>query len=242
MDLREKTIKEIQARLERELRINLHSFPVHLRFSDGDLILEGELEHIAAKKLALEIAGSARGIDRIVDRLRIAPAEKMGDGEICRHVRDALLEEPALASCSIRTRSPDRMATARASGTDLGGEIDIEVENGVVVLNGQVPSLSHKRLAGVLAWWVPGSRDVVNGLEEASPQLDNDGEVADAVRLVLEKDPFVRAEQIQVRVENYLVTLEGWAPNEIVKEIAEFDAWYVFGVDKVVNYLTVRKP
>ncbi|HEX5022545.1 MAG TPA: hypothetical protein VFX54_17890 [Candidatus Binatia bacterium] len=25
---------------------------------------------------------------------------------------------------------------------------------------------THKRLAGVLAWWVPGTRDVVDGLEE----------------------------------------------------------------------------
>ncbi|NIO09735.1 MAG: BON domain-containing protein, partial [Deltaproteobacteria bacterium] len=44
------------------------------------------------------------------------------------------------------------------SGADQAGEIEIEVENGVVVLNGHVPSMSHKRLAGVLAWWVPGSR------------------------------------------------------------------------------------
>jgi len=31
------------------------------------------------------------------------------------------------------------------------------VEDGVVTLNGRVPSLSHKRLAGALAWWNPGS-------------------------------------------------------------------------------------
>lgn len=42
----------------------------------------------------------------------------------------------------------------------------IEVKKGIVTLNGEVPSLTHKRLAGVLAWWVPGTRDVVNGLEE----------------------------------------------------------------------------
>jgi hypothetical protein len=35
------------------------------------------------------------------------------------------------------------------------------VRDGLVVLNGRVGSLSHKRLAGVLAWWyrAPGHRE-----------------------------------------------------------------------------------
>lgn len=37
------------------------------------------------------------------------------------------------------------------------------------------------------------------------------------------------------------LTLEGVVPTEIQKEMAEFDAWYVFGVDKVVNKLDVRR-
>ena len=93
----------------------------------------------------------------------------------------------------------------------------------------------------MLAWWVPGSREVINGLEEVPLQQDNDDEVVDAVRLVLEKDPWVRAEQIRVRVRNYTVMLEGLVPDAKVKEMAEFDAWYVFGVDRVINHLVVEK-
>jgi osmotically-inducible protein OsmY len=37
-----------------------------------------------------------------------------------------------------------------------------------------------------------------------------------------------------------VVTLEGDVPSAPQKEMAEFDAWYVFGVDKVVNRLEVR--
>ena len=58
---------------------------------DGVLLLEGELENIAAKKLALEHAAAVGGVSGIVDRLRITPATPMGDGEIRDHVRDALL-------------------------------------------------------------------------------------------------------------------------------------------------------
>jgi hypothetical protein len=38
-----------------------------------------------------------------------------------------------------------------ASGTPCGS-IEVAVAAGVVTLNDRVPSLSHKRLAGVLAW------------------------------------------------------------------------------------------
>jgi osmotically-inducible protein OsmY len=61
--------------------------------------------------------------------------------------------------------------------------------------------------------------------------------VTDAIRLVLEKDPFINAGQIQVQTHNAIVTLEGLVANDQAKDMAEFDAWYVFGVDKVVNNL-----
>jgi osmotically-inducible protein OsmY len=92
-----------------------------------------------------------------------------------------------------------------------------------------------------LAWWVPGSRDVVNGLDVLPPEEDNDDEMSDAVCLVLEKNPFVNATQIRVLSQNSVVTLEGLVANETEKQMAEFDAWYVFGVDKVINKLAVRE-
>jgi osmotically-inducible protein OsmY len=234
-------LKEIRAAFERETRINLHRYPIRLSFSADDLVLEGEAENIAAKKLALELAGAAVSNARIVDRLRVAPAERMGDAEIRDHVCKTLIQEPALNTCTIRARFTDEMEILRQSPVEPIGDIRVEVEDGVVILNGRVPSLSHKRLAGVLAWWVPSSRDVINGLEETPPEEDNDDEITDAVRLVLEKDPFVDAGRVRVSARNFVVTLEGLVPNEKVKEMAEFDAWYVFGVDKVVNQLVVER-
>jgi osmotically-inducible protein OsmY len=212
-----------------------------LSFSADDLVLEGETENIAAKKLALELAGAEVSTARIVDRLRVAPAERMGDAEIRDHVCKVLIQEPALDTYTIRARRKDEMEILRQSAVEPAGDIRVEVEDGVVILNGHVPSLSHKRLAGVLAWWVPGSRDVINGLEEVPPEEDNDDEVTDAVRLVLEKDPFVDADRIRVSARNYTVTLEGLVQNQEIKEMAEFDAWYVFGVDNVANQLVVER-
>jgi osmotically-inducible protein OsmY len=36
-----------------------------------------------------------------------------------------------------------------------------------------------------------------------------------------------------------VVTLEGLVANGTEKDMAEFDAWYVFGVDRVINKLIV---
>jgi osmotically-inducible protein OsmY len=237
---RDRVLKEVRAALEREPRINLHKFPVEMEFSDGVLTLAGETEHIAAKKLSLELSVAVRGVTGIVDRLHVTPATRMGDGAILDAVRDALLQEPTLMNCSIHVIRKGQLEIVREVPQEPQGDIRVSVTDGVVLLDDHVTGLTQKRLAGVLAWWVPGSRDVVNGMEVVSDQPDSDEEMAKAVRIVLKKDPFVNDERIRVVVRRSVVTLEGDAPSAPQREMAEFDAWYVFGVDKVVNHLEVR--
>jgi osmotically-inducible protein OsmY len=234
-------IKAVHAALEHELRINLHQYPVHIMVSNSDLVLEGTVEDIVAKKLALELAAVVPGVKGIVDRLRVAPAQAMGDGDVRDHVRNALLQEPVFAQCAIRVWDKGQLITVQDLQDKVDAVIEVYVADGVVTLNGQVPSLSHKRLAGVLAWWVPGSQDVINGLAVTPPEEDSDEEIIEAVRLVLEKNPFVNADQIHVHCRNAVVTLTGSVSNVTEQHMAEFDAWYVFGVNKVVNELTTRE-
>jgi len=233
-------IARIRAALEKDTRVNLHRFPIALSFDGDDLVLAGKLEHIAAKKIALELTAGAAPSVAIVDRLRVIPAGAMGDREIRHHVVKVLLEEPALEHCLIHSRWSNRLESHRKTVPEPTGTIVIEVNGGVVTLNGEVPSLSHKRLAGVLTWWVPGCCDVVNGLEEVPPEQDNDDELSDAVRLVLEKDPFVNASKIRVTTKDWIVTLEGLVPNETMKQMAERDTWYVLGVKNVVNNVQIK--
>jgi osmotically-inducible protein OsmY len=88
---------------------------------------------------------------------------------------------------------------------------------------------------------VPGSRDVINGLEVVPVQDDTDDEITDAVRIVLKKNPFVDASQINVSTRNCVVILTGLVRNQTERQLAECDVWYVFGVDQVSNQLTVRE-
>jgi osmotically-inducible protein OsmY len=237
---RDRVLKEVRAALEREPRINLHKFPIEMEFRDGVLTLEGEVEHIAAKKLGLELAIAVRGVTGIVDRLHVTPSTRMGDGAILDAIRDALLQEPTLLNCSIHVIRKGRLEAVREVSEDPRGAIRVSVTDGVVLLDDHVTGLTQKRLAGVLAWWVPGSRDVVNGMAVVPDQPDSDEEMAKAVRIVLKKDPFVNDERIRVVARQSVVTLEGDAPSAPQKEMAEFDAWYVFGVDNVLNHIEIR--
>lgn len=241
MDISEAVLKQIRAAFEREPRINLHRHPIAMTFDNGVLTLDGEVEDIAAKKLALELGGAEQGVRGVVDRLRIIPSEHRGDGDIRDAVCASLLQEPALLNTVVKVWQKGQMETLRHADGESAGTIAISVEDGVITLDGEVLSLSHKRLAGVLAWWTPGCRDVVNGLEVVPPEEDNDDEVADALRLVLEKDPLVHADQIRASIQNYVVTLEGLAGDEEERKMAELDAWYLFAVDKVINRIEVQK-
>lgn len=234
-------LKQIQSVFECEPRIDLHRYPIHVSCRDSTVILEGEVGNIAAKKLALKLAAAVEGVHSLVDKLHVIPTERKGDGAIRDTVCNFLLGEPVLQNCGLKALSKGRAETLREVTGDPSGAIEISVADGVVALAGRVISLSHKRLAGVLVWWVPGCRDVVNRLEVVPPEQDNDDEIGDALRLALEKDPLVHADQIRASVRNRVVTLEGYVVTKEEMKMAEWDAWYLFGVEEVVNSIEVQK-
>ncbi|MBI5875069.1 MAG: BON domain-containing protein [Deltaproteobacteria bacterium] len=213
------TVKTIKASLEKELHIDLVKNPIHIKMENNAIVMEGVVGKISHKKRALLIAMGISGTSGVVDRLRVKPATEMGDKEIKKHICDAFLEEQTLNNI----------------------KFDIEVNHGIVDIEGIVPSLSHKRLAGVLAWWVPGTQDVINSLEVNPPEEDSDDEITDAVMLALEKDKLVNHSNIKILTKNWIVSLDGAAQSEAAKNAAEDDAWYVWGVNGVINRLTVVK-
>lgn len=231
-------VRKVRAALEHEPRVNLHAHPIRIGYADGAVVLEGEVESIAAKKIALELAAAVEGPRGVLDRLRVA-AERKGDGEMRDSLCAFLLQQPEFSECGMHARADGGARTLRAL-EHASGEIDISVADGVITLEGHVPSLTHKRLAGVIAWWTPGCRDVVNSLDVVPAEQDNDAEVVEALRLVLEIDPLIQPEQITAKCRQYEVTLGGYVRNENEREQAERDAWAVFGVDNVVNRIEVR--
>lgn len=235
--------KAVLAALEREPGVNLHRRPVRIEYNvvDRALVLEGEVDSIIAKRRAYECACRVDGVDGIMDRLRVRPGEPRGDGAIRTSITQSILDEPTLRDCALHAYHKGVMETLRVP-PDSKDVIGVTVVDGVVELTGHVGSLSHKRLAGALSWWAPGCRDVLNEMSVNPPEADNDGEIADALRLVLEKDPLMpHAGDLGLGVRDHVVTLSGVVTTEEERRQAEYNAWYVVGVRDVVNRLEVRR-
>lgn len=142
----------------------------------------------------------------------------------------------------MRALPPGRgqLETLRVGRSDWGEQrIEIEVREGTVILAGQVLSLTHRRLAEVLAWWAAGCERVENLLHVVPPEQETDDELTDAIRLVLEKDPLVRPDALKVTVRDGVVTLEGGLASDDERLLAVQDVWYVPGVQDVVDRIAV---
>jgi osmotically-inducible protein OsmY len=232
-------VQDLLAALDRDSRIDLHHYPIIVREQEDRLVLEGTVVNIAAKKLALRIAQRVCGECPIVDRLRVV-ASQMEDGQLRAEVVNTLMGEPVFLDYGFRLKHDGGFETWRVTKSKIDEQIDIEVHDGVVTLTGRVGSLTHRRLAEVLAWWTAGCELVENRLRVVPPEKENDGELTDAVRMVLEKDPLVHSSQISVAVDHGEVTLNGYVASDEERQLAVMDAWYVPGVREVVDRIQSR--
>lgn len=241
-------IKAILADLEHDTRVNLHDYPIRIEVEDGALVLEGTVGDIAAKRIAHTVAYRHADDLPVVDRLRVSVPPSEREGGLRDEVVNLLQQEPVFRDCGLYVRETGRLVTIRIGRSewperpegDWGEQrIEIEVNDGTVILSGTVLSLSHRRFAEVLAWWAAGCESVVNRLHVVPPEQETDGELADAVLMVLEKDPLVHQPQLYITAEHGTVTLEGYLPSEEERHMAVLDAWYVPGVRDVVDRIQV---
>ena len=80
---------------------------------------------------------------------------------------------------------------------------------------------------------------MINALEVHPDEEDSDDDIADVLRLVLEADPQVNADQIRVDCEDGVLKLDGGVPTEEMKRRAELDGWALYGIAGVENRLQV---
>lgn len=235
----QEVVKKVRAVLERESGINFYRNTVDLSFDGRTLVISGEVDSIGAKRKAYKLLSGLSYIPQIDDRLCVSPAARREDGEIRDSLIGAYTRESAFHNCNIHVLNKGQLELVRDVREMTGCTINFGIEDGVVTLSGEVISLSHKRLAGAIAWWIPGTRDVLNYLHVVPAEDDTDDEITDAVRMVLAKDPLVHADQIRVTTNNRTVVLEGLVPVAEEKKMAESDVWYLSGIDAVVNEINV---
>lgn len=225
--------RAVRAALERDPDVNLRRDRIEVT-ADRSIRLHGEVDNIMVKRRALQIARAAAGDMPVEDRLLVRVEHPREGRELLNAVVDALYGEPVFQEFTVRAgdgRQPPR---------DTDNWLEVEVDGHRVILHGQAWSLSHRRMAEVLAWWVPGTGDVENRIHVQPPERDADEEITDAIRLVFDKDPSLDAQEIRIDTRDGEVTLQGAVRSDVNARIATYDCWYVPGVHAVHNKLQIR--
>jgi len=144
------------------------------------------------------------------------------DSELQRDVQDELAWEPSVDAA----------------------EIGVSVENGVVILNGTVKSLTQKWTAERIAQRVEGVRAVTDELvvKLAGDRQHTDADIAQAAVNVLNWNTSVPSNRVKVLVENSWITLQGSVEYHFQKMAAEHVVRNLKGVKGVSNLITVNPP
>ncbi|MGH8251486.1 MAG: BON domain-containing protein [Steroidobacteraceae bacterium] len=156
-------------------------------------------------------------------RTQRAAGEQVDDAVVLTNVKSALIANPVTE----------------------GGEINVDVNRGVVQLNGFVDSADEKSSAGKLARKVDGVKDVENNLK-VSEGSSTAGEVIDdsvltaKVKAALIENSDTKAHQINVETKNGVVQLGGFVDDAAAKAAAGSVAMSVKGVKNVKNDLQVK--
>ena len=124
---------------------------VHVETQKGMVYLRGKVESDEAKKAAEDAARGIDGVQGVKNELQVVPAsaKKMveaKDDDITKHVKERFKADPKLKSLDIRT------------------------DNGVVTLQGKLPSINDSARASQMAREVPGVRSVRNDTTYENPR------------------------------------------------------------------------
>ncbi|MGH2459617.1 MAG: BON domain-containing protein [Chloroflexota bacterium] len=209
--------KQVEAVLAADPRFDVRTLKVQVIPHAQAIGLVGWVPGLPEKVWIEADAGDRIGPDRVESCLLVGPPDQRPDADVARVVRDAL--------------EADRWIDATS--------IQVAVSNGVVKLTGLVDTTLLRKLAGALCWWVKGVRGVVNDLDAVYPSPANDELLAEAIRTVLDKDPFVDAIEILVLCHDAVVTLAGTVAGADARDAAKNDAWAVEGVKDVVNQIDI---
>lgn len=122
-------------------------------------------------------------------------------------------------------------------------DIGVAVKDGIVTLSGSVPSYAEKRAAERAALRVSGVKGVAEEIKVRLPSKyqRTDSEIASAALSAIRWHVFLPEDQIQVKVENGWVTLEGEVEWNYQRARAESAVRPLTGVRGVTN-LIMMKP
>src|SRR5688572_2209226 len=156
-------------------------------------------------------------------RTQRAPGEQVDDAALLTSVKSALVSDPVTEA----------------------GEINVDVNRGVVKLSGFVDSPQEKSAAGDLARKVDGVQSVQNDIavkesNSSTGEVIDDSILTAKVKTALIESSETKAHQINVETKEGVVQLSGFVDSAGAKAAATNVAKSVTGVKDVKNELSVK--
>ena len=140
---------------------NLDSFDINTDVKNGNVVLTGKVENSVDKKLAEELVANIDGVTSVDNKLTVVSDKDM-EGDMSDDMEDTVDEGTSeLTDAKIATVIKTRLLM----DTDISGfDIDVDVENGVVTLTGDVDSDAERDLAVEIAENASDVKDVESNL------------------------------------------------------------------------------
>lgn len=190
---------------------------VEVEVTNGTAILSGSVNSLAGRIEAEEIAQQTEGITAVTNNIEVVVAD-LADGEITASVLEAFETEPLLERY----------------------EISAETTNGTVELIGLVDNYLEKQQATKIASRVTGVKSIENEILIDSDNSQSDADIEEQVELLLQQVENADLSQVDVTVDDSIVTLTGTVPTVYAQNTAIGSA-LVEGVEAVdADELTVE--
>ncbi len=229
----ERPDEDIENEIEQALKWNalVNEGLIEVNVNDGEVELTGEVSSLAEKNNAFysswvmgvnQVDHTNLEVDGWSERENVRTTEyvEKPDDQIEQAINDAALYDPRVRQFNVIP----------------------EAEEGIVTLRGNVSNLSAKRAAENLAENTAGVVGVVNRLKVRTDTVYQATDIEDNIRAALLNNVITEPWEVQVGVQNGVVTLTGIVDSYLEKIEAESVASEVSGVNEVNNKITVNYP
>ena len=176
---------------------------IRVETTNGLVRLKGEVDNLLEKERATRIAETVDGIEHVVNVIMVIPEAGLSDEQVRRNVRLALID----------ARVPDAY------------DIEVSVESGVVILQGEAASWQEQELAARIAKGAAGVRGLENHIEINLAEPREDETMEDESLSALQWNVVVDASNLSVNVSNGVATMKGTVGSVAERVEARQLAW-----------------
>ena len=190
---------------------------INVDVAESVVTLSGRLNNILAKQIAVGLAERIRGVESVIDEIEIVVARR-DNAELQKDVRAALQADPAAHEL----------------------KVDVAAADGKVTLSGTVPSYGFKMLAGEVAMGTKGVAELQNDLLVDAKKKQTDAELQTEIRELYRFSALLDDVQLDVKVKDATVVINGNVTSSFQKSYAEDLAWRAGAKDVDVRGIDVN--